>query len=181
MLSTDFDDFIESLELKKISQNHLVLEEIINDDIIQKDCLEYIQETNCNQSLSLSFNSSSLILTNKHKIEFAHELSSIVQLESFKEKLKNRIKRFREVLVNDQIKKIFVRIELSKIKKSYYSEINNLINLIEIKTLNYILVLIINSQENFKFDSEKIYVHKFNQFSSDWKMDFLDWSNILAI
>ena len=165
VLNEDFDDFVESLELKKNSHNHLVMEEI--------DKSSFDDNNNNNPS--------SLILTNKYKIEFAHELVCMEQIEKFKEKLNSRIIRFREVLTNNLIKKIFVRIELSNISKSYYLEITKLIDWVEKKTLNYKLILILNTNENFNFNPEKVKIYNFNEFSSDWKMDFLDWSQILSI
>lgn len=165
----NFDDFVESLEFKKISHNHLVLEEIDK------------SSSDDDNILSSSSSSSSLILTNKYKIEFAHELVCIEQIEKFKEKLNTRIIRFREVLTNSDVIKIFLRIELSNITKSYYLEINKLIDWIETNTTNYKLVLIVNTTENFNFNPEKVHVYKFQEFSSDWKMDSLDWLQILNI
>jgi hypothetical protein len=164
VFENNFDDFVESLEFKKISSNHLVLEEPI---CFSDEKIEHEQ--------SSSSPLGSLVLKNKYGIEFAHELGDICQINVFKKKLTNRIIRFREILSNNEIKKIFVRIELSNIKKSYEQDIMRLIELIETIGTNHKLVLIINTEDNFNFDTEKVHVYRFNEFSSDWKMEQLDW------
>lgn len=152
ILIENFNDFIESLEFVKISPYHLIQESLVNDEL----------------------KISSLILTNKYNIKFAHELSEKYQIDIFKIKMLKRIERFRE-LGNKNI--TFVRIELSPIDKSWYKNICYLIEILNKYSTNFKLILIVCSDLEFTFPSN-ILIYKFNKFTPDWKMDMLDWNKI---
>jgi hypothetical protein len=166
VLENDFDDFSESLELKKISSVHV----------------RFDSDTNTNTELD----SSSLVLTNKYQIEFAHELSAIYNynIEEFKTILDRRINRFTNLLKNRSIDNklvTFVRIELTKIKSTWVIQVKQLISVLEKKYINkFKLILIICSNLIFEDFPDFVHVIRFNAFSPDWKMDHLEWKNILS-
>jgi hypothetical protein len=112
---------------------------------------------------------SSLILKNTYNIRFAHEILSKYSLDEFIFKMKERMKRFTEL----KEKIIFVRIELSPIKNDYINKIQKLLVLLDKYFINYELILIVPNI--LKFDNPKIICHKYDSFSSDWKMDHLPW------
>lgn len=146
ILEQDFENFVDTIELKKISYNH--------------------------SSNSTNY---SIILNNIYNITFAHELISIFEIDDFKNMLNRRIKRFKNI--NDYV--IFIRIELEPIKENYYNNIIKLINLLNKYCTNYILKLILNTDINFKFP-ENVQIYKFDCFSSDWKMNNIDWKKFLS-
>lgn len=162
ILNNDFNDFCESLEFKKISNTHNLFE--IN-NILENENIE----------------SSSIILTNKYKIEFAHELSNKYEIEEFKIILSRRIDRFKNLSMNSN-SITFIRIELNKIKLSWINQILELIRMLREKYLkNFKLILIICKESNITYTNifpEFIKVITFENFSSDWKMDIVNWSNI---
>jgi hypothetical protein len=147
ILEHNFNNFVNTIELKKISYNH--------------------PSTNYNYSF---------ILSNIYNIYFAHEIFSIFEIDEFKNKLNRRIQRFNNI--NDSV--IFIRIELEPIKQNYYNYIIKLINVLDKYCKNYILKLILNNDINFKFP-DNVQIYKFDCFSSDWKMNYIDWKNLLVI
>jgi hypothetical protein len=159
ILVEDFNDYSKSLEFVSISNIHPII--------------EAGTETNYNDLTS----SSSLILTNKYKIKFAHELGEKYQLDEFKNRLEDRIKRFRELGDKDIC---FVRIELSPLNQSWYSNIMKLHSLLFNYSYNFKLILIICSHTEFQFPPN-IKIYKFDKFDPDWKMDTLDWNNIFSL
>jgi hypothetical protein len=147
ILENDFNNFVDTIELKKISYNH--------------------NSTNYNYSF---------ILSNIYNIYFAHEIFSIFDIDEFKNKLNRRIQRFKNI--NDTV--IFIRIELQSIKHNYYNYVIKLLNLLDKYCKNYILKLILNTDINFKFKfPENVQIYKFDCFSSDWKMNCINWNNLL--
>lgn len=154
ILNEDFHDYSESLEFVSISENH----PIIN---CNANCLEY---------------PSSLILTNKYKIKFAHELGEKYQLDEFKNTMTERINRFK-VLTNDK-DICFIRIELTPLNKSWQTNILRLSDLLYKYSSNFKLILIICSEIEFEFPSN-IIIHRFDKFVPDWKMDTINWNEIL--
>lgn len=116
--------------------------------------------------------SSSLILTNKYGIKFAHEIIEKYQINLFEKKLDNRIKRF-----NSLINPTFVRLEYqNKSDKYFLQKYLQLIELLNNKFGDYKLILIIKNK--IKINSPKIEIKNFNNFSSDWKYPNVDWKNI---
>lgn len=153
ILTEDFDGYSKSLKFVSISNIHPIKLEPGKNDLIS---------------------SSSFILTNKYKIKFAHELEEKYQLDEFKNRLEQRIKRFRELVDKDVC---FVRIELSQLNQSWYSNIIKLHNLLYKYSSTFKLILIICSQSEFQFPPN-IKIYRFDNFSPDWKMDMLDWKSI---
>jgi len=100
ILEKDFNDYSKSLEFVSISNIHSIIE----------------LESGINELKSFS----SLILTNKYKIKFAHELGEKYQLDEFKNKMKERIKRFRDLKDKDVC---FVRIELNSFVSGTFVDI----------------------------------------------------------
>jgi len=154
ILEKDFNDYSKSLEFVSISNIHSIIE----------------LESGINELKSFS----SLILTNKYKIKFAHELGEKYQLDEFKNKMKERIKRFRDLKDKDVC---FVRIELNSLNQSWYSNIMKLYSLLYKYSSNFKLILIICSQLEFEFPSN-IKIYRFEKFDPDWKMDMIDWNKI---
>ncbi len=159
VLSNNFIDYAESIEFKKESNLHPIINYVSNN----------------------IDNSNSIIVKNNYGITFAHELGCKYEVEEFREKIKTRIERFRN-LSKSQNKITFVRIELCPIKSNWSDQIYKLINLLNmiISPSQYELILIINSLIEFEFPSN-IKIYKFYKFSSDWKMDDLDWNNIFNL
>lgn len=152
ILKENFNDFVESLEIVKTSNIHPIIESEQHNEL-----------------------SSSLILTNKYKIKFAHEITIKYQLDEFKNKMTERIYRFRNLIDK---KLCFVRIELNPINQSWHLNIIQLNEILSIYSSNFVLILIINSNLEFEFP-HNIKICKFNNFDPDWKMDLLDWKAYL--
>jgi hypothetical protein len=148
VFDNNFKDYVDTLDIKKISHNHVSF-----------------------------FGDHSLILKNKYDIEFAHEIIKNEELEKFKNKLNYRINNFNSL--HDQ-KIIFIRIELKPVKKFYSFYILKLIQLLEQYSNNFILKIIINTNVDFNDLPSNVYIHKFNEFSSNWQMNHLDWDSILS-
>jgi hypothetical protein len=155
VLSSNFIDYADSIKFKKESKLH----SLINDD-------KYIVN-----------NTSSIIFTNKYGIIFAHELVSKYKVEEFKNKIKTRIERFYNLSTNSNKIK-FIRIEVNSIKSNWSDKIFQLISLLDKIVLSYELILVINSSIQFEFPPN-IIIYKFNEFNPDWKMDNLDWLNLI--
>lgn len=158
ILKENFNDFVESLEIAKVSRTHLIIE---SEQFLYNNKL-------------FSSSSSSIILTNKYKIKFAHEITIKYQLDEFKKKVTERIDRFRNLFDK---KVCFVRIELNPINQSWYLNIIKLNEILSTYSSNFVLILIICSNLEYEFPSN-IKIYKFNNFDPDWKMDFLDWKGI---
>jgi hypothetical protein len=118
---------------------------------------------------------STMLITNKYKIRYAHEVITS-DLNDFLKSLDNRIKRFYELENEDFI--TYVRIELSIVSNSYIKELEILIKLLDTVNPNYIIKLIIH-KDSVKITLDKVQIYYYDSFSSDWKMDHLDWSTIL--
>lgn len=174
VLTNDFDDFAESIEYKKTSPLHPILEPPILEP------LNWIEQPDEMDSQP------SLVLTNRYKLLFSHELTSKYELDEFRDKIKSRIDRFRNLQSTNSVLIKFVRIELTPIKADWGEKIKLLMCMLDKIVTNYELILIINSQTSlfdsslFDFPSNtKIYT--FGDFSPDWKMDALDWKNIFGL
>lgn len=160
-LESDFSNFSESLEIKKVSYNHLL------------------------ESKLPSFSDFSLILKNIYGINFAHEINTISKLEKFKNKLAERITRFRNLNNLDFENITFLRIELQPLKLDYILKINKLLVLLSNYISNFTLKLIIHEKSSSyikKLENNKnIEIYYFQTFTDDWKMDIIDWKTILEI
>lgn len=156
ILVEDFNDYSKSLEFVSISHIHPIIEPGT--------------DTNSNDLIS----SSSLILTNKYKIKFAHEFGEKYQLDEFKNRLEERVKRFRDLGDKDIC---FIRIELSPLNQSWYSNIIKLHSLLCSYSSNFKVILIICSKLEFVFPPN-IQIYRFYKFDPDWKMDTIDWNEI---
>lgn len=151
VLNNNFDDYSESLIIKKISQKHLSL-----------------------------FNDYSLVLKNKYNIEFAHEVVNESDFNNFKDKINIRINNFKEICNSVSIDKIiFIRIELKPIKLIYKEYIIKLVELLNRLSTNYILRLIINTNIEFSDLPTNVQIYKFNEFVNDWQMNNINWDAII--
>ncbi len=157
VLSNNFIDYAESIKFKKESESHPL-----------------IGSNSKNENKS-----SSIIISNKYGITFAHELGFKYEVEEFKKKIISRIERFVDLKLNTNKVIRFVRIELNPIKSNWKSQITRLISLLDVIIGYYELVLIINSQEIFEFPPN-ILIYKYDKFDPDWKMDMLNWNYIFT-
>ena len=177
ILQKDFDDFAESLEFKKISTKHEYF----------GFGFGFAQDENINEHIDENINehikTDSIVLTNKYNIKFAHEITKINEIENFKSRIKTRIDRFKNLSSNNKINHIcFIRVEINPIKLSWIVDIQNLIRLLKIyvDNDNFKLILIINSENKYEeYFPEFVKIYKFGHFTSDWKMDELNWNEIL--
>lgn len=154
ILQNDFIDYSDTIQFCKISNNH---------NIIDSD----------NNIIDLK----SFILTNKYNIKFAHEIYNITQFNEFIINISKRIDRFKNINSNNK-QIVFIRIELNNINTNWKNNIYKLVNLLNNFTTNYILKLIVNSNEEFDFP-KFVQIYRFNYFDSDWKMNNINWNNIL--
>lgn len=155
VLENNFVDYIDSIQIKKISSLHPQLDEN-----------------------NFEMNTNSIIATNIYRIKFAHEFIDKYEFEEFKNKLQTRIDRFKNLSsIGYKIK--FIRIETSVIKDTFYSNIIRLLSLLDKIVLEYELVLIINSSTNYKFPSN-VKIFKYENFDSDWKMNSINWNDIFT-
>lgn len=107
-----------------------------------------------------------LLLTNRYKITFAHEILDELELKEFKNSLKRRIVRFR-ILKNP----IFVRLETFSLND--LTVYDRLLKILDIWFVNYKFVLI----TKIRPDNPKIHWIQLDDYSSDWKYeDVVDWS-----
>ena len=156
ILNNKFDEYIDTLKIKCISDKHLD-----------------------------EFGNPSMIITNKYNIRYAHEVLSD-DIDNFKLSLMTRIDRFYDLTKFNFI--IYVRIELNILKSSYILELKELIKNLDSINPNYIIKLVIHkdSIKTLMIDNldkkilSKIEIYCFDSFSSDWKMNHLDWKTILT-
>ena len=154
VLENNFKNYMETIIINKISNNH----------------------KHKNNNLE-----NSLVLKNYYGITFAHEITNEKELGIFKDKLSHRIYNFNQIKQDEKI--IFIRIELKPIKKTYQEQIIKLLDLLHKYSNNFILKLVLNSDIIF----DELMVHKgvqiynFDQFTSDWQMNNVDWDGIFRI
>jgi len=128
----------------------------------------------------------SYIITNHYSVQFAHELVNIDksdELNDFKDKIKKRIIRFKNLSNNLINKIIFIRIELQPIKSNYIDNIIKLVKLIRNYCSNFILKILIETNSYNTIFQEKlecVEFIKFDSYSEDWKMDHINWEKIFA-
>jgi hypothetical protein len=130
----------------------------------------------------------SYIITNDYSIQFAHELINIDELKAlddFKDKIKIRIIRFKNLSSNYTDKITFIRIELDVPKSNYIDNIIKLVKLIKNYYSNFILKILIETNSyntiinNPIFEKlEYVKFIKFDSYSEDWKMDHINWSSV---
>jgi hypothetical protein len=154
ILENNFNNYAESLQIKGYSDSH-----------------------------------QSYIITNDYSIQFAHELINIDKLDklnilnNFKDKIKRRITRFKNLSNNLINKIIFIRIELQPIKSNYINNIIKLVKLIKNYCRNFILKILIETKSYntiFQEKLESVEFIKFDSYSEDWKMDHINWENIFT-
>ena len=147
-----FSNFLEfdSLTFKKFSPNHLHIKELLSNR-----------------------NKGSLIIQNKYKIKFAHELKTEKEIDSFSEKLKERIKRFK--LLKSPT---FVRLELENLSKekmeSSYLELEG--HLKKYFGDDFKIILI----SKHKYESTYSKWIELDDFSEDWTYPNVKWGNIFV-
>jgi hypothetical protein len=122
---------------------------------------------------------STLLLTNSYGIKFAHEIKDRDKIELFGEKIKQRIKRFLD-LKNDKDKIRFVRMEMSKIKIGYFEKLLQLVRLLETYINHFECIIILHYPNKIPIFHPKIKFFKFDSFSSDWKMEHMNWKSFLC-
>lgn len=147
IIEDDFLGFVETLEIMHLSDKHLD-----------------------------EFGNPSMLITNKYKIRYAHEVV-INDIIDFKKSLDNRITRFRDLNKEDFI--TFVRIELCIVKFAYVKELEKLIKLLDLINPNYIIKLIIH-KDSIKIELDKVQVFYYDSFSPDWKMEHLKWHDLFV-
>ena len=117
----------------------------------------------------------SMLITNKYNIKYAHETITD-DIENFKKSLTSRIERFYKLSDEECI--TYVRIELSIVKSGYIKELEELIKMLDLINPLYIIKLIIH-KNSIDICHEKVKIYHFDTFSSDWKMEHLQWKHIL--
>jgi hypothetical protein len=151
VLENDFEDF-ENFTIKKLSDQHLEMDS----------------------------NKPTYIITNKYGVKMAHELCEGGDVEEMKGKIKRRIIRMK----NDE-PKIFIRIELNNLtQKNFEEKYTKLIKILDKKYPNFKLIIISKNNRFIINDMQSInYIHfyQLDRFSDDWKMDDLDWFNMLSL
>ena len=147
VLENDFLNFT-NLTIKKKSKHH----HLIHDDVLIEK-------------------SSSLILKNNYNITFAHEILEKYELETFQDKLQNRIIRF-TTLENPT----FIRLETKNISDKYFEiQYNKLISNLE-KYFDDFNIIVISKNKPFK--NNKITFVELKDFSSNWKYENVNWDFI---
>jgi hypothetical protein len=111
----------------------------------------------------------SYLITNKYNITFAHEVFEKYELEEFTKKLIIRINNF---ITNNDV--TYIRIELGILKESYQKYLDKLCELVNNK-----LILIVYSKSYIPIH-KNVKIYTYNNFSSDWKRDDIDWLNIFS-
>jgi len=154
VLENNFNNYYESIEFKKISEFHKLIDD--DETILEED---------------------SLILYNYYKIQFAHELNKIDQIEEFRKKICNRVDRFFDIK-NSNKSITFIRIELGVINLTWEKNIIKLIELLKKYVENFKLKLVINSQNKFNFP-DFVEIYRYENFDPDWKMDNINWKEII--
>lgn len=150
VLSTQFAGFAE-LEIKKFSPAHPAI----------------------GQDLASSTKSSgSLVLVNKLNIQFAHEITTSNELESFKAGMSRRIERFGN-LTNPT----FVRLETGNLSATQMSHYDRLVQLLDQMFPTYKLIVISHS----KPPNNKIIWVELKSFDSDWRYPGVDWAGIFNL
>lgn len=121
------------------------------------------------------FGNPSMLITNKYKIKYAHEVL-ISDIADFKKSLDNRIERFYRLKEEDFI--TYVRIELYILKSGYLKELEELIKLLDIINPKYVIKLIIH-KDSIKINFDKVQIYQYDSFSPDWKMEHLHLEKFL--
>jgi hypothetical protein len=119
---------------------------------------------------------STAVIKNSYGVKFAHEVLT-TDIENFKKSIDNRITRFYELKSKDYI--VYVRIELKPLNEKYLKELQELIQLLNNINTNYLLKIIIHKDTKIKISFDKVEIHNFETFSEDWKMSFINWSDVL--
>jgi len=170
LIENEFEDFCDNLEFKKISNTHPTLTN--DNDEIEKTEIKH----------SAVYSNSKYDITFFH--DFAEKFESTtdpIYLE-FKEKYNRRIKRFYELIKNNEI--IFIRDE-PKLNHMTPEMIHKFHTTIAKYTTNYKLIIIIQNPKQtcnpLLFDSEfdkTIIINDKKKFET-WHRSNFDWSSVI--
>lgn len=154
VLENNFDRY-SKLSIKKISQNHLILD-----------------NTNTNPTY---------IVTNNYGITMAHELVNEEQLNLFELVLLKRIDRFIQLKnMADEGKIIrFVRIEISNLSPNQMLSYNKLVELLDKIISNYQIVVISKNKPDEL--NPKITWYELKAFDKKWWYPEVIWENIFNL
>ena len=148
VLNNKFDEYIDSLAVKFISDKYLDTD-----------------------------GKSTALIINSYGVKFAHEMLTD-NINEFKKSLINRVVRFNNLSEKDFI--VYVRIELKPISSKYTDYLKKLIKLFDSINEKYVIKIIIHKDSNIKISLDKVKIYYYDSFSPDWKMERLDWTNILC-
>lgn len=140
IISNDFDGLFENLKIKNTSSNFPLL--IESEDFNKKN--ELIRVKNL-----------------RYNLDFVHDFKSLNDLKKVKKTYERRIKRFIEIMKNDKIKKILIRIGSEKEKK-YINELKD--------------IFVKKEYKNFKI---KHISFEDLPKSKDWKRDNINLLNLI--
>ena len=158
ILENDFQEFNE-LKIVKESVMHPIISQLIASQPLQS--------------------SSSLILTNKYKIRFAHEISTESELEILKSKYITRIQRFKQFKNPN-----FIRIELGKLNiEKYIKELEQLKNILDkyFESWNCHIIVHQDYINDFKITYKEFKISSFTKYSSDWQLNKeYDWNKLFT-
>lgn len=158
ILSTDFIDF-DNVKYHKYSKKHHMLDKSnkLNDDEDLGSC----------------------IFKNSIGVTFAHELSKKYNISEFKQKLRHRIRRFKNLKHPH-----FIRYEEKKYKAYYHAELNKLISYLNNYFKSYKLTLLLPNTYKVNIDYtlsltilEKNIVLNIIYYNQN---NYIDWKNIHA-
>ena len=128
---------------------------------------------------------------NVYGITMSHELVKKNDFTTLKEKLDSRIKRLYSLKDNNSIDNIiFIRVETKIIPESYKKNIDILMNYLHniSGSKEFKLKLVLHNKNKNMNDILQEYIYNnsleiifYNNFSPDWKMEMVNWNNILEI
>ncbi len=159
----------------RIHINQLI--RVLEDDFSLYQQIEY---THLSELFLNTESKPTLLLKNSYGIQFAHEICStnMEEIECFKQKLHRRIERFRNLKKSGN-KVTFVRIEMNRINIGYFTKLMYLIELLEKYVIHFECIIILHCPNEILIHHPKIRYYTFDSFSSDWKMEHLDWKRFL--
>jgi len=148
ILESNFQFFLENLYIERESDKF----QLFDSEIIIKNYDLIISEPK------------TLIIKNKNysSLVFPHEITDIKDMQLFIEKYKRRINNFLNIINDNTIKKIFIKISKNPISTEEKNMIEKLLNVsdISINGIRYVTI-----DKNIKYKS--------------WKKDEIDWISIL--
>lgn len=158
----------------KISLNQLI-------EVLSKNFHNYLLM----KKIQLKTSHKSYVFTNNYNIQYAHEIFQKYNLQTFNNKLQNRILKFVNICKCSNILKTFIRFETNIYKTSCNQKLSILLNLLfqfcDNNPFHFILI-VHNSYRNKILNIPsfcKIHINYYNNFSSDWKYPNIDFDKIL--